>query len=233
MNLKISRGEQARVLLVRYAWTLKELSEVEAAAKKYDEENPFEGGGAYADAGWSNNPARRELWDTVSMRRKMIENFEREIRATAEFLLEDQLQAKPEASGNVIKYQWEIDEQIVNQALTVLEGADKGAAKAVSLKFENPHVIEALTRKLFNQDRTASGRVFAYGVVRPEFKEAGASELQRENILALLPISPTAYQDAIMYALSTNIVSLLLTSYLEARREIDRRDQLNFHLKTP
>lgn len=232
MNLKISRGEEARKFLVRYAFALSELEGAEKAAQKYDEENPFAGGGAYSSAGWENNATRRELWNEVSRLRSNVEASERELRALAAFLLEDARKDEPARTlERSISYPWEVDSATIEKALEVISGLAPGKRKAIQLRFENPNMITVLTSKLFSQGRVEKGRVFAYAVARENFDEASAPASQSEAILALLPISPEAEQEALLFANSSALLSLFAHAYLEAREEIERRDQLTTKLK--
>lgn len=237
MNLKISRGEEARKLLVRYGATLKQFNEAEEISKKYDEDNPFSGGGAYSDAGWESNPTRRQNWALVAQKRAQVEIFEKEIKTLSLVLLQDAITSEPAPAqlgheDYLIKYPFEIPSSIVDNFVSVLEGVTPGRLNAVQMKFENPLIIANLTRKLFNQDKTEKGRVFGYAVVCPQKDPQSTVIISdettiQEEILALLPIGPNAQKNAVMFSLAANASSLFLEKYIHCRAELDRRDRLD------
>ena len=238
MNLKISRGEEVRKALVRYAVALQALEAAEKASEKYNEEHPFSGGGAYSDAGYINNPTRKALRRSIYDAKDTVEAHEKELRALALEALKDYDKSEKEeqrmtGEGYKVTYPFEIPQTIVDNFMAVLEGCTPSSMSAISMKFENPLVIDNLTRKLFSQEKTEKGRVFGYAVVRPEGRPISAdttvivsSETPvREEIIALLPIGPNAQQNAVLFATANNAGSLFLQRYFEVREELDRRDR--------
>lgn len=238
MHLKISRGEEARKLLARYAVALQALEAAEKASDDYNEEHPFSGGGAYSDAGYESNPRRKELRGAAFRARDNVEAFQKELKALALEVLKDYEKTEKEeesAPGEkyLITYPFDIPENVSANFFEVLEGATPAAMNAVQMRFENPLVIDNLTRKLFSQEKVEKGRVFGYAVVCPEKKPVTDDRTMivstetpvREEIIALLPIGPNAQKNAVLFATANNAGSLFLLKYFEVREELDRRDR--------
>ncbi len=136
----------------------------------------------------------------------------------------------PEGEGYLKTYAFDVGQELVDRYLDALQGSTPGKLGAAQLKFENPLVIENLTRTLFNQEKTQRGRVFAYAVVVGQ-KQAGVkvvtmnSTPQGEEVLALLPVGANAERNAVLFAMAGNVGHLFLTKFLECRAELDERDK--------